>query len=285
MMVNGALQLNGYNYTRFASVLGRIALSCFFAALIYLNCSVKKQLLWLLVLLTGYWAAMMWIPVPGHGAGVLTPEGNLSGHIDRLLLPGKLHRGSYDPEGLLSTIPAIATALLGIFVGQFMLDHWRMKPANAKSLPQSPGEVRSPVTNRYPSKKAGLVFVSGIILLIAGWGWGMLFPVNKNIWTSSFVLYSAGWSMMLFAVFYYIIDVKGYKTWSNPFIWMGMNAILIYIAAHGLVDFGSASEFLFGGLINKTPETWHPALLWSGVALVQFALLYFLYKKKWFLKM
>ena len=262
MMVNGALQFNGYANTRFASVLGRIALSCFFAALIYLNCSLKKQLLWLLVILIGYWAAMMWIPVPGHGAGILTPEGNLSAYIDRLLLPGKLHRGSYDPEGLFSTMPAIATALLGILTGQFI----------------------SSVQNRHPSKKAGLLFVSGIILLGTGWLWGLMFPINKNIWTSSFVLYAAGWSVMLFSLFYYIIDVKGYGTWSRPFVWMGMNAILIYIAAHGLVNFESGSQYLFGGLISKTPELWHPALLWTGVALLQFALLYFLYKKKWFLK-
>src|SRR5207249_11672194 len=104
MVVNGALQLKGYEHTRFASVLGRIALSCFFAALIYLNCKLRTQIIWFVVLLLGYWAAMLWIPVPGYGAGVLTPEGNLDGYVDRILLPGKLHRVVYDPEGLLSTI-------------------------------------------------------------------------------------------------------------------------------------------------------------------------------------
>ncbi len=120
MVVNGALQFKGYEQTRFASVLGRIALSCFFAALIYLNTSVRWQIIWLLAILLGYWAAMMLIPVPGYGAGSITPEGNLSAYIDRLLLPGKLHRMVYDPEGLLSTVPAIASAMLGIFAGQLL---------------------------------------------------------------------------------------------------------------------------------------------------------------------
>ncbi|MDP4226561.1 MAG: heparan-alpha-glucosaminide N-acetyltransferase domain-containing protein, partial [Bacteroidota bacterium] len=113
MVVNGALQLKGYQDTRFASVLGRIAISCFFAALIFLNCKLRNQIIWFSGLLLGYWAIMMLIPVPGYGAGVLTPEGNLASYLDRMFLPGKLHRVVYDPEGLLSNIPAIGTAMLG----------------------------------------------------------------------------------------------------------------------------------------------------------------------------
>ena len=90
--------------------------------------------------------------------------------------------------------------------------------------------------------------------------------------------------MMLFAAFYYVIDVAGFKKWSMPLVWIGCNAILIYIAAHGLVNFESSSSFLFGGLYSKTPEIWHSALMWTGVAIIQLTLLYFLYKKKWFLK-
>jgi predicted acyltransferase len=261
MIVNGALQFQGYENTRFASVLGRIALSCFFAAIIYLNCSLQKQLIWFGILLFGYWAAMTLIPVPGFGEGVLTAEGNLSAYVDRVLLPGKLHRTVYDPEGLLSTIPAIGTALLGVFTGQL---------------------IRS--EKFVPAKKTLLLAASGILLILAGLLWGITFPINKNIWTSSFVLYAGGWSMMLLVAFYYIIDVAGFKKWSMPFVWMGCNAILIYMAAHGIINFESTSEFLFSGLYTKTPGIWHSVFLWTGVVLIQFSVLYFLYKKKLFLK-
>jgi predicted acyltransferase len=138
---------------------------------------------------------------------------------------------------------------------------------------------------KYTATKRSLsMTLAAIVLLILGWLWGMVFPINKNMWTGSFVLYAGGWSMMLFAVFYFIIDVAGFKKWSMPLVWIGCNSILIYMAAHGLVNFSSTSEFIFGGLYNKTAEEWHEPLMWTGVALIQFAAMYFLYKKKWFLK-
>ena len=264
MVVNGALQLKGYENTRFASVLGRIALSCFFAAVIFLNTNIRSQVIWLAVLLLGYWAVMMWIPVPDFGAGVLTPEGNLSAYIDRILLPGKLHRKVYDPEGLLSTIPAIGSAMLGIFAGQLLRR-----------------------TEEYftPLKKTIILFSSAVVLIAAGWLWGFAFPINKNMWTSSFVLFAGGWSLLLLALFYYIIDVLQLQKWSVPLVWMGCNSILIYMAAHGVVNFESTSQFLFGGIMNFFPAVWHDALLWTGVAIIQFTALYLLYRNKWFLKL
>lgn len=261
MVVNGLLQFKGYENTRFASVLGRIALSCFFAGLIFLNTSWRSQLIWLAALLIGYWAAMMLIPVPGFGAGVLTPQGNLSAYIDRILLPGKLHRGVYDPEGLFSTIPAIGSALLGVLAGQI--------------LQQS---------NTSRERKTLYLLGSGLLLIGVGLLWCIVFPINKNIWTSSFVLYAGGWSALLLSLFYYVIDVKQLRGWSDPFVWIGVNSILIYMAAHGIINFEWTSEFLFGGLIRLMPVVWHDALLWIGVAIIQLAGLYFLYKKKWFLK-
>lgn len=263
MIVNGALLLNGYANTRFASVLSRIAISCFFAAIILLNCKLRYQIIWFVGILLAYWAAMMLIPVPGFGAGVLSPEGNLEGYIDRILLPGKLHRVVYDPEGLFSNVPAVCSALLGVFAGQFL----RMNAENWSRL-----------------KKAMVLAFAGLILVIAGWLWGLYFPINKNMWTSSFVLYAGGWSVLLLSFFYLIIDVAGYKKWSMPLVWVGCNSILIYMAAHGVVDFEHTSQFLFGGMINKTETIWHSSLLWIGVAVIQFAVLSFFYKKKWFLK-
>ena len=263
LVVNGALQFQGYENIRFASVLARIALSCFFAAVIFLNASLRKQIIWFIALLFVYWAMIMMIPVPGYGAGVLTPEGNLAGYVDRILLPGKLHRGWYDPEGLLSTVPAIASAMLGIFAGQFL--RWSQQQWTLWKI-------------------AIILFTAGIILIATGWLWGLVFPINKNLWTSSFVLYAGGWSIVLFAFFYAVIDVAGYKKWSMPLVWIGANSILIYMAAHGIINFEYTSQFLFGGIINQLPQVWHPALIWVGVAIIQLTALYFLYRKKWFLK-
>jgi predicted acyltransferase len=263
VVVNGLFKWQGYENTRFASVLGRIALSCFFAALIYLNFNLRKQILWFVGLLIGYWAAMMLIPVPHFGAGNLTPEGNLAAYMDRLLLPGKLHRKVYDPEGLLSTIPAIGSAMLGVFAGQLL--HW-----------QHP---------RWSDvKKADTIALAGIGLLAAGWVWNSVFPINKTIWTSSFVLYAGGWSALLLSLFYFVIDVMGWKRWSLPLVWIGLNSILIYVASHGIIDFKASATYLFGGWINYADPNWQPVWLAIGIVVVQMALLYFLYRKKWFLK-
>lgn len=263
MIVNHAQNLSGYENIRFASVLGRIALSCFFAALIFLNTNLLGQLISFFILLLGYWAALILIPVPGFGAGVLTPEGNLPAYIDRMFLPGEVLRKVYDPEGILSTIPAIGTALLGVFGGQFL---------------------RHPFDKINELRKGLILFIAGIVLLLLGLLWNIVFPINKNMWTSSFVLYAGGWSVLLLSVFYLVIDVWKIKKWSVPFVWIGMNSILIYMASHGVVNFEYSSQFLFGGLINLTPEIWHLTWLWVGVALIQFALLYFLFKKKLFWK-
>jgi predicted acyltransferase len=263
MVVNGLLQAQGYENTRFASVLARIALSTFFAALIYLNFSLSKQVMCFVGILIAYYILMVAVPVPGFGKAILTPEGNLAAYVDRLWLPGKLHRTVYDPEGLLSTIPAIASALLGVFTGSFL---------NSKN-------------SRFTIvKKAMALLAAGIILISTGLIWNLVFPINKNIWTSSFVLVAGGFSMVLFALFYYIIDVKGFQKWSIPFIWIGTNSILIYVCAHGLFNFESTSQFLFGGIIAKIPLAWQQAVLWLGVLMIQLGLLKFLYDKKWFLK-
>jgi predicted acyltransferase len=263
LVVNGALQFKGYEQTRFVSVLGRIGLSCFFAGLIFLYCNPIKQLIWLIAILIGYWLMLILIPVPGYGAGVLTPDGNLAAYIDRQLLPGKLHREVYDPEGLFSTLPAIASALIGLLAGQFIMA----------------------TTQKSIVNKAAMLMLGGLFLLITGFAWGYIFPINKILWSSSYVLFAGGCSLILFSIFYYFLDAPGSKKRSGIFTWMGMNAILIYVAAHGLINFESTAAFVFGGLINFLPAIWHSALLWIGVAIIQFGGLYFLYKRNLFLKL
>ncbi|QJD96668.1 DUF5009 domain-containing protein [Mucilaginibacter robiniae] len=263
MVVNGLLKFNGYEHTRFASVLGRIGLAWFFAGLIYLNNSVKGQVVWFAVLLLGYWAAMMLIPVPGYGAGVLTMDGSLESYIDRLLLPGRLHDEVHDPEGILSTIPAIGTALLGMFAGQFL----KYDSVNWSML-----------------KKGGYLLLAGILLIALGTLWNLSFPINKRLWTSSFVLYVGGFSLVFLAIFYLIIDVAGYRKWAFPFVIIGANSILIYMASEGLIDFGHIADYLFGGLIQFVSSGWMAVCKAVAVTVVQFMLLYFLYRHKIFLK-
>ncbi|MDW8851854.1 DUF5009 domain-containing protein [Flavobacterium sp. MMLR14_040] len=261
-VVNGLLRFDGFDHTRFASVLGRIGLAWFFAGIIYLNFDFKKQLIWFFAILIGYYAAMKWIPVPNFGAGVLTKEGSLEGYIDRLFLPGRLHSTVYDPEGIFSTIPAIATALLGVFTGTFL---------KGKSI--------------FSIKvKLLLMALTALILIMAGLLWDLNFPINKHLWTSSFVCFVGGFSILFLVFFYLIIDFFGFHKWAFPLILIGSNSILIYIAAEGLIDFKHTADYVFGGLINFTPLVWQPFFAALSVTIVQLILLYFLYKRKWFLK-
>jgi len=261
-VVNGLLRFDGFDHTRFASVLGRIGLAWFFAGIIYLNFDIKKQLIWFLGILIGYYAAMKWIPVPEFGAGVLTKEGSLEGYIDRLFLPGRLHSTVYDPEGIFSTIPAIATALLGVFTGTFLKVNYSFS-IKVKLL---------------------LMALTALVLIMAGLLWDINFPINKHLWTSSFVCFVGGFSILFFVFFYLIIDFFGFHKWAFPLILIGSNSILIYIAAEGLIDFKHTANYVFGGLINFTPLVWQPFFAALSVTVVQLLLLYFLYKRKWFLK-
>ncbi|MEN2412238.1 acyltransferase family protein [Flavobacterium mesophilum] len=261
-IVNGLLRFDGFDQTRFASVLGRIGLAWFFAGLIYLNFDLKKQIIWFLSILFGYYLVMKLVPVPGFGAGNLTKEGSLEGYIDRLFLPGRLHSTVYDPEGLLSTIPAISTALLGVFLGTFL------RAKNDFSINQ----------------KLLILVGSAIIFIVLGLLWDYTFPINKHLWSSSFVCFVGGCSILFFTFFYLIIDILGFHKWAFPLIIIGSNSILIYMAAEGLVDFAHTANYVFGGLIKFTPIIWQPVFTAVSLTFVQLVLLYFLYKKKWFLK-
>jgi predicted acyltransferase len=150
---------------------------------------------------------MILVPVPGHGAGTLSPEGNLAAWIDHVLLgrhTWKHAPGPGDPEGILSTLPAIATALAGLFTGD---------------------GLRSP---RAPREKLKGLILWGCVTTIAGLALDPWFPINKNLWTSSYVLFTAGLALLLLAAFYYIIDMKHRDGWAKPFLVFGTNAIVAY---------------------------------------------------------
>ncbi|MDI9858302.1 acyltransferase family protein [Flectobacillus roseus] len=262
LVVNGLFKWNGYEQTRMASVLGRIGLAWFFAGLIYLNANTQKQVYWFVFILILYWALMKLVPVPGFGAGVLTKEGSLESYIDRLLLPGRLHSKVFDPEGLLSTLPAIGTALLGVFTTTFL---------RSKYYNSSYGKI-------------AVLAIAGLVLVLIGLIWDMSFPINKRLWSSSFVCLVGGFSIWFFIVFYLIIDVWGFQKWAAPFIWIGSNSILIYMASEGIVNFGHTANFFFGGIIQHCPERWHNVLTACAITLTQIILLRVLYKNKVFLK-
>ncbi len=247
---------------RFPSVLGRIGLAGMFAQLIYLYTypNQRAQYLWFGGLLLGYWALLAFGATPGFAPGNLTMEGNIVSYLDRLILPGRLHKTIHDPEGLLSTLPAIGTGLLGIFAGTLL---------RRKDLAETP--------------KVLWLLGAGVICVAAGWLWNLVLPVNKNLWTSSFVLVAGGWSFLMLALFYWIIDVRGRQQWSFFFVVIGMNSILIYLVGQ-VIDFDHATEYLFGGVLQHTIPAVKGVGLVLGFLAVKWAFLYFLYRKNVFLR-
>lgn len=269
LLGNGGIQNFEWENYRYTHVLVRIGIGWFFATVIYLNTKIRGQLIWFVGLLLAYWAMLMFIPVPGYGAGVMTPEGNLAGYIDRLLLPGKFYHeyfpGILDPEGILGHISGVAMGLMGVLAGQVLL----LKKANMTGL-----------------KKGLLLAAAGIIFLGIGLLWDQSFPIIKKIWTSSFVVFAGGWSLILLSVFYLLIDVwKLKKWWSTFFIVIGSNAIFIYICQYRVLDFHRMSEFFFKGLIDYFSDP-SAQMIISSIAylLVSWLFLYFMYKRKIFLK-
>lgn len=278
------LFLNGFwNYDfstiRIMGVLQRIALTYLCAALAILK--LPKKALWLLtaILLFSYWAAMTLIPVPDYGAGVLTREGNLGAWIDRLIITtAHLYKGDGynamgDPEGLFSTLPAIATTLLGYFTG-----NWLRK--------QNP--------NTRTSINLALI---GIICLLIGWNWGLLFPINKKLWTSSYVLFTTGWAIVLLAGCYELIEVRGLRRWGKPWEILGLNAIFIFVASVlGLklmakIQVGTSEtaislyNLIYQNLFTSWAGAMNGSLLLALINLLfWWTIAYFMYKKNWFFK-
>ena len=263
LIYNGLLRFD-FEKQRYASVLARIGLAWFFAAVIVLNTNIKGQIIWFAGILLTYWAMMKLIPVPGFGPGVLTPEGNLAAFIDQKLLPGRLCCYIYgDNEGILSTFPAIATALMGAITGYFL---------NLKS------------TKLDGLKKALIILAAGITSLIVAKIWSFSFPVIKNVWSSSFVLTAGGWSLILLSVFYLVIDVWGFKKWTFPFVVIGLNSITVYMLNSGIIDFGEMGKYFFGGLASLFSEAGQAVILSIGAILCMWTVLYILYRNKIFLK-
>jgi predicted acyltransferase len=179
-------------------VLQRIAIVYVVVAWLTERTSLRTQVVVAVSSLVAYWAAMTLITVPGVGAGVLTPDGNLAAVIDRRVLGGHLSHRTWDSEGLLSTIPAITTALCGVFAGRWLMHSGSRQP-------------RRPVSP--------ILWMAGAIVMLAGLLWNRTFPINKNLWTSSFVLLTAGVAAQLLAILHWVLDVHQWRRWSLCLSW------------------------------------------------------------------
>lgn len=256
---------------RIPGVLQRIAICYFFASIIFLNTRVATQLLIAIALLIFYWLLVKFIPAPGFLAGDLTKEGSLPSFIDRVVFGKHVWRQAkvYDPEGILSTIPALATTLMGVLTG-----HW----------------LRGERT-RY-EKVAGM-FVVGAVCIVLGWAWNAFFPINKALWTSSYVLFSGGLALQFLGLCYWLIDIKGYSKWAKPFEIFGLNAIALYVGAGIMADLLGVIRVqgtpLGAWIFDKAFASWLPPIDASLAfaicfVLVWLGLMWILYRRRIFIK-
>ena len=270
------LFLNGFPYFglaeyRIPGVLQRLAVCYFFASIIYLNTKVRTQIAIALGLLIFYWLLVKVVPAPGFAAGDLTKEGSLPSYVDRVVFGKHVWAQAkvYDPEGLLSTIPAISTALIGVLTGTWLR------------------------TEKSRIEKAAGMFVVGAGCVAIGWAWNSFFPINKALWTSSYVLFTGGLALQFLALCYWLIDIKGYRRWTKPFEVFGLNAIALYVVADllasmlGLIKVGEAP--LGGWLYDRVFMSWASPINASLAfaicfVLVCLALMWILYNRRIFLK-
>lgn len=278
------LLLNGfwnYNWStiRIMGVLQRISLAYLLATLVILKLPRKGQWAIALLLLLGYWLAMSFIPVPGYGVGNLSRDGNLGAYLDRLIIgTAHLYKGDNfnsmgDPEGLFSTLPAVVSVLLGYFTGDWL----RKQPVNSRT-----------------SMDLVLVGLSGLVI---GEVWGFWFPINKKLWTSSYVVFTAGWALLLLAACYELIEVRGLRRWGKPFEIMGLNAIFAFVASVLMIK-TLVKTHIGTGEKAPTTYTWiyeHVFVPWAGAmngslffamvtVLFWWVVLYGMYRQRWFVK-
>ena len=235
------------------------------AALLYVYFGVRSRAVISVVILVGYALLTKYVGAPDvPDADPLSREGNIVGYIDRLFLPGRLlyNNGNFDPEGLLSAIPAVVTAMLGIFTGEL---------------------IRIPNEKISGNRKTTWMLIGALVLGIIAWAFEGILPINKQLWSSTFVCAVGAYSLAMMALFYYIIDVRGWQKWTFPFRIIGMNSITIYMVQR-IVNFGGISRFFLGGIAGLCNEQWGAVINSAGFVMVGWLFLYFLYRQKIFLK-
>jgi predicted acyltransferase len=260
LLYNGVLQ-RGFTEMRVASVLAQIGFGYFFAALIFLySKNIRIAVVWLIGILAGVTVLQMFVPVPGYGAGTFEPAGTINAWLDQRLLPGRLYDEVFDPEGILCIVSAIAVTLMGAFAGYVI-----------RSTPLS------------PSRKSLYILIAGAVLVILALGLSPVYPIIKKMWTVPYVLLAGGISAMLLATFYYVIDVRGSKSWTLFFRVYGMNSITIYVGAR-IISFYGISRFFLNWISVHFSEEWGAVFIALGVLALQEGVLYYMYKNKIFLR-
>ncbi|HKE58910.1 MAG TPA: DUF5009 domain-containing protein [Pyrinomonadaceae bacterium] len=275
------LFLNGFPYfhlaeIRIPGVLQRIAVCYLFGSLIFLSTKIRTQAIIAVALLILYWVAMTTIAAPGFEAGDLSKEGSLASYVDRIVLgPHIWKQGKvYDPEGILSTLPAIATTLFGVLTG-----HW----------------LRS---ERTPMEKVAGLFVAGAVGVMVGWAWNPFFPINKSLWTSSYVVFTAGLALQFLALCYWLIDIKHYRAWAWPFVVFGVNAMALFVGSGLMVRMMNLISIPDGNGRKLESQSWifqHLFLSWAdpinaslfyAIAFILFwlFLMWLLYRKQIWIK-
>jgi len=267
LIANNGLKIQPIADIRFPSVLGRIGIAYMFANIIYLYASEIFQMIWFWFFIIGYYLLLKFTSAPGFHPGDLTPQGNFASWVDRTILPGHLYVpfpgtniNMHDPEGLFSTIPAISTGILGILTGTLLKNK-----------------------NRTQLEKTLIMALAGGVFIVLSLIWNLDFPINKNLWSSSFVLLVGGISLLLMSLFYYIIDVLGYKKWTLFFRVIGMNSILIYMSGH-FIAWRFTNQAFFGWLGQLLGNPYGAVALAITYVLIKWLFLYYLYQKKTFLR-
>ena len=259
LLYNGVFQ-KGFEDPRIASVLAQIGIGYFFASLIVIYFeSFRSRIIWVVSILVGFGIIQLLIPVPGHGAGVLTPEGSINSYIDQLFLPGRLIYGNHDPEGILCSLSATGITLLGTIAGNIL---------------------RRKKTTDW--QKIGYLVATGVGLIILALLFSSFYPIIKKAWTSTFNMLAGGISFILLALFYLIIDHWKFQKWAFYFRVIGMNSIFVYLF-YRIVNTQHIAEFFIGWLAKPLGENGEIILALGSMAVV-WLVLYFMYKKKIFLK-
>lgn len=231
-----------FSTLRIPGVLQRIAICYLFSSLLFLKLKSRGRMIMVFSLLTLYWIVMKLVPVPGYGAGVLEYEGNLCAYIDTKILAGHLYKPGFDPEGILSTFPAIATALLGTLTGDWLR------------------------SSRTVLGKIGGLFIGGFGLILSGLLLHPLFPINKQLWTSTYVLFTAGAALLLLGICFWLIEGLGVKKWAIPFLIFGTNAITVYVCSSLMAKLMGLARVSSGGEVLSFKEFIYNHLLvpWAG---------------------
>ncbi len=262
----GLMPYFDFTNIRWMGVLQRIAIVYFVCALLFMQQDKKLEIKIFVALLMGYWLAMIWVPVPGVGVGSLEAGKNLANWIDDAFLPGRLWRGTWDPEGIFSTLPAIASGISGLFVGRMLLNEWPLQ------------------------KQFKWLFWGGLVAMFAGFVWDGIFPINKNIWTSSYVLVTSGAAALILSFLMYLMDIK---TLHRPFkfaVIFGSNAIAIYVLSH-LFMFAlghglGLTQSVFEGLVGYGVMPKMASLIWAiGFTSFCFIPALILYRKKIYIRL